>query len=347
MAPIRTVVSGLGRIGWQFHLPNLQRHEGFELVGVIDPLAERLQEAADEYGGVAGYADLATCLAAQKPQLLVLTAPTPFHMEQCLAAFASGCDVFCEKPLAADLAQADRMIAAMRRQKRKLMVYQPHRATTETVSLRQVIGRGLIGPVYMIKSARSAFTRRNDWQAFSANGGGMLNNYGAHIIDQWLYVCDSSAAHISAKLRTVASLGDADDVVKAVIETESGVLVDIDINMAAAHSMTPCQVLGPYGSIVLDTKEKAWQVRYFDPAELAALEVQEGLAASNRRYGSGEEIPWREETVRIADFAPVDFYQKVHGYFGGDEAPFVPIAQTREVMRVLETCRAGGLKAKA
>ena len=344
MAPIRTAVSGLGRIGWQFHLPNLQRHEGFELVGVVDPLAGRLQEAADEYG-VAGYADLEACLKAQKPQLLVVTAPTLFHMEQTLAAFGQGCDVFCEKPLAVGLAQADRMIAAMERQGRKLMVYQPHRATAQTVSLRHLLGRDLIGPLYMVKSARSAFTRRNDWQAFAANGGGMLFNYGAHIIDQWLYLCGSTAVQISCHLRTVASRGDADDVVKAVIETASGVVLDIDINMASAHPMPPCQILGRYGSIVLDEGEGLWQVRYFDPEEVGALDVQPGFAAGDRRYGSGEKIPWRQDSVRIADFAAVDFYRHVHGYFGAGQAPFVPIAQTREVMRVLEACRGGEMEA--
>ena len=63
------------------------------------------------------------------------------------------------------------------------MVYQPHRARVEVVALRDVLAQDLIGPLTMIKRAVSRYVRRDDWQAFSRYGGGMLNNYGAHYID--------------------------------------------------------------------------------------------------------------------------------------------------------------------
>ncbi len=52
-----------------------------------------------------------------------------------------------------------------------------------------------------------------------------------------LHVARAPTAKITCHLRTIASLGDADDVVKALIETENGVLLDIDINMASARPM--------------------------------------------------------------------------------------------------------------
>ena len=137
----------------------------------------------------------------------------------------------------------------------------------------------------------------------------------------------------------MASLGDAEDVVKAVIETESGVILDLDIHMASAHPFPPWQVLGKRGSILFDPVEYAWQVRYFREEELPELAVQEGLAARGRRYPS-QPIPWQEATFSMAEVAPVDFYERCYAYYALDEAPFVPVAETREVMRVLEACRA-------
>ena len=191
----------------------------------------------------------------------------------------------------------------------------------------------------MMKRTCTAYTRRNDWQAFREHGGGMLNNYGAHFIDQLLYLSGSKAARISCVLRTVASLGDADDVVKALIETESGVILDLDINMASAHPMAPWQILGTRGSIVLDEAGKAWRVRYFVDEELDDVQVQAGLAALNRKYGSGEAIPWKEETVPLTACTPVDYYAKCHEYFALDGEPFVPVQETRELMSVLHQCR--------
>jgi scyllo-inositol 2-dehydrogenase (NADP+) len=248
-------------------------------------------------------------------------------------------DVFCDKPMAPTLAEADEMIAAAQTQRCKLMVYQPHRAGIEAVALREILSQDLIGPLTMIKRGISRYVRRDDWQAFLKYGGGMLNNYGAHYIDQLLYLSGSPARKIFCALRTVASLGDAEDVVKAVIETESGAILDVDINMAAAHSLPPWQVLGRRGSIVYDPAQYAWQVRYFREAELPERMPQEGLAAQGRRYPGEQPIPWQEATFSLIEYEPVDFYERCYAFYALDEAPFVPIAETREVMRVLDACR--------
>jgi len=338
MKTLRTAIIGLGRIGWQFHVPQVARHDGFDLVAVVDPLQERRDEAKTRFG-VRGYANCHELLDAEKLDLVVIASPTKFHVAHATAAFEHGCDVFCDKPMAPSLENAGRMMESMKRHSRKLMIYQPHRATVETVALRAILGRDLIGPVYMIKSTRAAYARRNDWQAFSEHGGGMLNNYGAHCIDVCLYVSESTAKRVACTLRTVASLGDADDVVKALIETENGIILDIDINMASAHSMQPWQILGKFGSLVLDEKKKAWQARFFRPEKLEDVKIQQGFAAQDRRYGGGETIPWQEEIFPLSDFQPVDFYEKCYDHFALDGAPFVPISETREVMRVLDLCR--------
>ena len=339
MKVLRTGVAGLGRVGWQVHAPQVDAHEGFAFVAAVDPLEERRQEAVERYGA-RGYGSYEEMLAQEALDLVVIASPTPYHAEQAIAAFERGCDVFCDKPVAPTLAETDRMIDAMRAHGRKLMVYQPHRARAETVALQAILALGWIGPVYMIKIARTSYMRRNDWQAFRQYGGGMLNNYGAHYIDLLLHLSGSRATHVSCATRAVATLGDAEDVVKAVIETESGTILDLDINMASAHGMRPWQVLGQRGSIVLDEAEKAWQVRYYREEALGEGVVHTELAAPQRKYGNIDEtIPWEEITVPVAEYEAVDYYAQCYRFYALDEAPYVPVEETREVMRVLEMCR--------
>ena len=338
MKTLRTAVIGLGRIGWKYHCPQVARHSGFEFAAVVDPLRERLKEAAAEYG-VRGYPDCNALFKAEKLDLAVIASPTQFHADQAVAAFERGCHVFCDKPMALSLSEAERMAAAKEAHGRKLMVYQPQRTGAMAVALREILRRGLIGSVYMIKAARTSYARRNDWQAFRKYGGGMLNNYGAHLIDLLLYLSESRARRVSCAMRTVASLGDADDVVKVAIETENGMILDADINMASAHPMAPWHVLGARGSIVLDEKRQAWLVRFFRPEDLADIGVNEGLAAPDRQYGSGEKIPWQDAVFPIADFQAVDYYAACYEYFALDENPLVPVAESLELMRVLEACR--------
>lgn len=336
---LKTAVLGLGRIAWSFHIPQISSHPGFELTAVVDPLPERLREVDDKFKPGHCFSSCEEMYAALKPDLVVVASPTRFHKQQILQAFEHGCDVFCDKPLALSLDETDEIIAAMDKSGRKLMVYQPHRITREASAIRSILSGGLLGEIYLIRHSVASFNRRNDWQAFRKNGGGMLNNYGAHFIDQLLYLNRSKFRKISCELRAIATLGDADDVVKAVITAENGVILDLDINMAAAHEVSPWYIAGSCGSAVFNPEKKEWNIRYFKAAELAAVNIQKGLAAANRAYGSGEKIPWRTETVGNGDFPEIDFYGKCHEYFAEGKPPFVPVSETREVMRALSECR--------
>jgi scyllo-inositol 2-dehydrogenase (NADP+) len=341
MKRIRTGLIGLGRIGWLYHLPELIKHNKFELTAVMDPLRERVVEAQNSYG-MRGYNDLNSFYSSNRFDLVVIASPTPFHAEQVLQAFERGCDVFCEKPFTVSFADAERIVNAMHKLGRKLMVYQPHRVYPEFASLQGILNKGLIGRVYMIKRTCSSFDRRNDWQAFTEYGGGMLFNYGAHYIDQVLTLVKSKVVDIHCSLFKIASLGDAEDVVKIVLRTENKVLLDLDINMATAFHFSPWYVLGTAGSITYDETLRQWHVRYFDPEMLAAKDVHSELAAPDRMYTDAREIVWKSECVAVKEDETVNFYDHCYDYFALGRKPFVPVSETLEIMRILEYCKRNG-----
>jgi predicted dehydrogenase len=320
-------------------VPQAVQHEGFQLVAVVDPVGARRQEAVASYG-VRAYETHEDLLRNEALDLVVIASPTIYHADQAIAAFERGYDVFTDKPMAATLNEVDRMIEAMRAHERKLMVYQPHRARADTVALQAILAQGWIGPLYMLKVSRTSYFRRNDWQAFRKYGGGMLNNYGAHYVDLLLHLSGSRARRVYCALRTIAALGDAEDVIKATVETENDVILDLDINIATAHGMRPWHVMGRRGSAILDVAEEAWHVRFYREGTLGEGVVHEELVAPQRRYGNVDEtIPWEEIVVPLADYEPIDFYAQCYRYYALDEAPFVPVEETREVMRVLDLCR--------
>ena len=77
---IRTAVIGLGRIAWSDHLPELlRRPEQFQVCAVVDPLAERGEEARTEFGVGHHYVSLDEMLAHETPDLAVVCSPTVFH----------------------------------------------------------------------------------------------------------------------------------------------------------------------------------------------------------------------------------------------------------------------------
>lgn len=341
---LRTAVIGLGRIGWQFHLPEIDSHKEFNLVAVADPLEDRINEAKSKYD-VKGYVNYLDMLKAEQLDLVVVASPTKFHLKQVLDAFEFGCDVFCEKPVVPSLEQMDQIIEAKNRTGRKFMAFQPHRSFKELVCLKHILSLGLLGETYMIKRCSSDYNRRSDWQAFLSNGGGMLNNYGSHFIDQLLCLADSNVASVQCITRTVACLGDADDVVKAVFEMDDGLVLDFDINMASAFKMSPWQVLGKNGSAILDENSSIWRVKYYLPSELEDVSVNPELAAKDRSYSNGETIPWRLKEFSLDDFDAIDYYQKCYDYFALDQKPFVDISESRRLIEVIGMCKKSSQKA--
>ena len=327
---------GLGRIGWDFHIPSIVSNDRFELVAVVDSLEARAVEAGEKFKCLP-FVNLNEALETVKPDLTVIASPTKFHAEQTIVSFKHGSDVFCDKPMAVSYDEALSIAAAMKEYGRKFMLYQPRRLSPDFIMLKEILKEGLLGPLFMIKRATSNYERRNDWQAFRRNGGGMLNNYGAHYIDQAMDIAGSNAVKISCSLRVEASLGDAEDVVKAVIETQNGILIDIDINQAAAIMLPEWYIFGKYGS--MKWEHNSWHIRYYDPAAVKDVIPQDGFAAADRKYGNGETIPWQEKTVGVTGVKHVDYYDTCYEYYASGHAPFVDISETMEVMRILKMCR--------
>jgi predicted dehydrogenase len=105
-APIRVAVIGVGHLG-QHHARLLADLEGVELAGVVDINSSRAQEIAEKYGArtfaspmdVVGHADAVT-----------IATPTISHIDIAMPLIEAGMAVLIEKPLAAGLAEADRLL---------------------------------------------------------------------------------------------------------------------------------------------------------------------------------------------------------------------------------------------
>ena len=339
MKELKVAVVGLGRIGWQVHLPEIAKNDKYDLRAVVDVNEERIREAEDEYK-TKGYTDLKNMLDSEELDLVIIASPTHLHREQCELCFAQGVDVFLDKPMAPTLEDSIKIAEAAKNYGRKIMVYQPHRAVPAVSVLRRIIDEGKIGPVYMMKRAQSSYIRRHDWQAIRRFGGGMINNYGAHFIDQMIYLANEDVESIYCTSHKIATLGDAEDVVKAVLTTKSGVTIDIDINNATSHMITPWMIFGKYGTVIAegpsDSQTDNFIVKYYDPADMPEVTLDESLTAEGRRYNNDVPVPGKTEVVPVKPEDAVIFYDKVYDFFALDEKPFVSVEETIRVMTLLD-----------
>jgi predicted dehydrogenase len=108
MSGTRLAVVGVGHLG-QHHARILAAMPGVDLVGVMDIKPERGEEVARRHGTVA-FADAAELIG--RVDGVCIATPTAVHVETALPFVESGAAVLVEKPLAATVDQADRLIAA-------------------------------------------------------------------------------------------------------------------------------------------------------------------------------------------------------------------------------------------
>jgi myo-inositol 2-dehydrogenase/D-chiro-inositol 1-dehydrogenase len=136
-----------------FHGESLARRvPGARLVAVADPapgVAERLVAAL---GTGRAYADAAGLLADPEVEAVVIASPAGTHADGVVAAAGAGKAVFCEKPMALTLADADRAVAAAQAAGVALQVGFNRRFAADFRAAREVVAGGGIGTPQLLRS---------------------------------------------------------------------------------------------------------------------------------------------------------------------------------------------------
>lgn len=329
-------IVGLGRSGWDIHAAAVANTAGLRVAAVADKEASRRQEAVGRFGCRA-YEGHAEMLRDPDVSLAVVSTPSHTHAAIAIEAMEAGKDVLVEKPMALNVEEADRMIAASEKTGRRLIPFQNRRFDPDFLQVREIVEGGLLGDVFLVRMCRHGFKRRSDWQTLSKFGGGMLNNWGAHVVDQALLLMGKAPDQLFCDLRRTVSAGDAEDHVKIVMKSGEGMVIDIEIASASAFPAPVWTVTGTLGG--LQGSPSLLEVRRFEKGTLPELTAEEG-PAPGRSYGDPEPIPWIEETVEAPrSDGNLAFYGRLASALTeGAPLPAEP-QSVRLQLEVLERCR--------
>lgn len=337
--PIKVGIAGLGRSGWGIHanavshLPNY-----FTVVAVCDPDEARQQEARDRFGCRA-YAGYASLVDDAEIELMIVATPSQFHANDTISAMRAGKHVMVEKPMAPSLAAVDAMIAAAKESGLILTVNQNYRYAPDFRKIKEIIDSGVLGRIIEVRLSIHQFRRRWDWQTLKKNGGGILNNHGAHFVDWALLLIDEPQPEIFCHMETTPlCTGDAESHVKLILKPKQGPLIDIELTHACAYPQDHCLVMGAQGGLSSNRGEIHW--RYFDPEALPPLVLDE-RPTPDRSYNN-EELPWQEMSYKPARNFSADamhLYRDLYATLR-DGAPLVITPESvRRQIAVLERCR--------
>ena len=232
---VRLAVAGLGRIG-RLHAENLAGRTGaIELVRVAD-VDGSLARATGEELGVEWSTSFADLLGDAEIEGVVLATPTPLHTEMVERAAAAGKHVFCEKPVAFDLASTRRALDAARAAGIAFQIGFHRRFDPDWASAAARIAAGDLGDVYFFRTTLRDM--RPPPFDYIRHSGGFFVDVTIHDLDtaRWLVGEIEQVTAFGAVLSdtTFAELGDVDNAVVA-LRFASGALGVIDESRVAGY----------------------------------------------------------------------------------------------------------------
>ncbi len=206
---VRICLVGIGRAG-QVHARSLTSHvKGSELVALVDASVEARRVAGNHFGVEALFPTLEAALEGADFDAVVITTPTFTHRALVTLAAGAGKHVFCEKPMALDLAECDAMIAAVNHSGVRLQLGFMRRFDPEFTAAFERIEAGEIGRPMLVKSLTHGPGLPPAWARDLKTSNGMLAEVNSHDWDcvRWLMGSDFERVYTEVANFKGAELG--------------------------------------------------------------------------------------------------------------------------------------------
>jgi predicted dehydrogenase len=283
---LRLGVVGCGGFA-RHHLKKAIEGGPWSVAALCDPSAgslERCFSEIPELGGTPTFGDHEAMLAVGGLDAVLVCSPHTLHASQVEAAFAAGCHVLVEKPLATTVADCRRLIRARDASgKVGAVSYQRHGAGPFQF-VRRVVQSGALGAPRMLNSHLAQqwlrFTEGTWRQDPGLSGGGQINDSGSHMVDVILWATGLRARRVSAMMDNRGTKVDIDSVVG--IEFEGGA----------------------YGSLTIIGDAVLWHERHAFWLERGAVFIEEDKVTTVDAEGAPTiHTEWPAPVHPLEDFA--------------------------------------------
>ncbi len=230
-------VIGVGRIG-KLHAGHLvHRIPRARIVAVSDVRPEAARACAAELGIPAAAADPRALLDNREIQAVVICSSTDTHARLIEEAAAAGKHIFCEKPIALDLAQIDRALASVQKAKVKLQIGFNRRFDPNFARVRELVRTGRIGEPHILRiTSRDPGPPPIEYVRVS---GGIFMDMMIHDFDMARYLIGDEVEEVYAVggVRVDPAIGKAGDLDTAVVTLKfrGGVFGTIDNSRRAVY----------------------------------------------------------------------------------------------------------------
>lgn len=331
---INVAVIGYGGMGG-WHTRLLKEIPEVNLIGIYDIKPER--NAAAEEAGIKAYESLEAVLNDGDVDVVTIAIPNDLHKEVAVQAMAAGKNVISEKPVTLCSADLEEMIAASNKYGKMFTVHQNRRWDEDFRIAKKIVNDGQLGRIFNIESrVHGSRGIPGDWRNTKAQGGGMVLDWGVHLLDQMNMMMGRMPVSVYAQLSNVTN-EEVDDGFKALFTYDNGVTFHVEVGTSNFINMPRWYIQGLNGTaeitdwdlsgkiVVATTDEKHDAVPIVTAAGLTKT-----MAPRTPETISESELPRVPSDIK-------DYYRNIAKVINGEETQIVTHDQQRELMKLMES----------
>ncbi len=248
---------GAGRMG-RIRAGVLAKSGVAKLAAVADPDTVRAGEIAGPAGALV-FAGWHAVMAMPEIDVVVLATPTKFHAEAAIAALEAGKHVLCEKPLARNVEEALRMLAAAQRGKKLLKTGFNYRHMPHVRKAKELIANGELGTPYLIRSRFGHGGRpgyEKEWHTNrELSGGGVLLEQGIHLLDLVRHLLGEPSKVLGSSHTFFWDIPGVEDNCFCLLETAQGQTAQIHVSWTQWKNILEMEIFGSQGYIRIEGRD--------------------------------------------------------------------------------------------
>ena len=193
---IKVGIVGFGGMA-RWHVEGLAE-AGLALIEVADIDPAALKAAQQEVPGVTAYPSATAMLKKGRADVVIVITPHNTHACLVLECLNAGRHVVCEKPLAITTAECDRMIRAAKKNKVFLSAFHNRHWDGLILNAMKKIRAGVIGDIVRVEAHMAEYSKPGTtWRSSKSLSGGVLYDWGVHLIEYMLQVVDSDIVEVT------------------------------------------------------------------------------------------------------------------------------------------------------
>ncbi len=233
------------------HCTQLQKcNTKMRIKGVYD-IDEARQKAAEERGLYA-YSSREELLSDPEVDIVLVAVPNDLHKDFSIEALRHGKHVICEKPVTMSSEELLEIMEVAKETGKIFTIDQNRRTNKDFVLMRRKVEEGLIGEPYVFESrVEGSRGIPGGWRESKPQGGGMMYDWGVHLIDQMMYMLDEKVTNVFCKMYSV-HYPEVDDNFRLTMTFESGKTAHIEVSTNNFITHPRWYVLGTDGTLQID-----------------------------------------------------------------------------------------------